>query len=90
MYNMKKKVLTNACNRYILVLSKQATSAPYRARRQIMEYRIFIIDQRTYTEHFLGGFNDLWAMRRAVDRLEATIDPACTVEVRSPSGLIVH
>lgn len=55
-----------------------------------MEYRIFIIDQRTYTEHFLGGFNDLWAMRRAVDRLEATIDPACTVEVRSPSGLIVH
>lgn len=55
-----------------------------------MEYRIFIIDQRTYTEHFLGGFNDLWAMRRAVDRLQATIDPACTVEVRSPSGLIVH
>jgi hypothetical protein len=55
-----------------------------------MEYRIFIIDQRTYVEHFLGGFNDLWAMRRAVDRLEATIDPACTVEVRSPSGLIVH
>ena len=69
---------------------KKATSAPYGVRRYIMEYRIFIIDQRTYTEHFLGGFNDLWAMRRAVDRLQATIDPACTVEVRSPSGLIVH
>lgn len=46
-----------------------------------MEYRIFIIDQRTYTEHFLGGFNDLWAMRRAVDQL-STCDPDALVFIR--------